>query len=105
MKAKGGQTNSPEASVTKIFSLQHSQATDVVDVLIQLGLNAIKVTQDARKNTVIVSGPSDQLREIEALIQWLDETGPTASIATSPPLANEAAKLIFQLEHERVKLL
>jgi hypothetical protein len=106
LKAKGGQTNSPEASVTKIFSLQHSQATDVVDVLIQLyGLNAIKVTQDARKNTVIVSGPSDQLREIEALIQWLDETGPTASLATFSPLTNEAAKLIFQLEDERVKLL
>ena len=64
------------AASVKVFALQHAQATEVAEVLKQVyDKGPAKIVPDARTNSVIVTGPEAQLREIEALLLKLDEGG------------------------------
>lgn len=90
----------------KVIQLKHAQATDVTDVLKQLyDQGPAKIASDPRTNSVIVSGPENQLQEIEALLLKLDEAGTVPPQVKHFEINPEADKLIAQLEDEQNTLL
>ena len=105
----------PSATETKVFALQHAQATEVAEVLKQVyDRGPTKIVPDARTNSVIVTGPEAQVREIEALLLKLDEAGQVPQppaiqklLDMLPPLRIERAMLLTDLgdKHPKVTLI
>ncbi len=101
----GSSTEFNSLAGSKVFALQHAQASDVAEILKQVyDKGPAKIVPDARTNSVIVTGPDGQLREIEALLLKLDESGQGQSGAKAVPAENEAAKLVVLLQDEMTKL-
>jgi hypothetical protein len=74
---------------TKVFSLKHAKASDLQQTISQLlepHNSDLRVAVDARTNRVLVHGTREQMEEIEALIQQLDEP---SAVKESLPLPED----------------
>jgi uncharacterized phage infection (PIP) family protein YhgE len=95
---------SVEPTQIKVFVLQYCQAADTARLLQELiSSTTFRAVADERTNSVIVTGTTEQLETIEALLRRLDEPRKTPE-AKLAPIENETAKLVVQLQDELTQL-
>jgi type II secretory pathway component GspD/PulD (secretin) len=74
--ARSAQTDGPRGQgELRIFNLANAKARDAGQLMERMfGDKDVRIGVDEATNTVIVSGNTEQLRTIEALLQRLDES-------------------------------
>ncbi len=77
----------------KVFTLKNAAATECVHAINSLQRPGVQISADARTNTVIATGPKQELEIVEALVMKLDESQNKTSLDVRVyPLQNASAE-------------